>query len=272
MFVKKGFQLHDVFLFPHSSPTFSGDSLDAHGICYDVVWHGHDLIYSAILLDIYIYIHMNLNVTWYMMSWLSFSPIFNKEPPPKNELHVFHLKFWCPQSPKFWHFRKLKMIETLGVLGSICFRLREGHMFFLKFVCYLGNLCKELLFCKSLFSNHISTCKSIQPTPHTFFLCFFCHPQKNPAGFSTKCLDLPLPHLTQLLFGGFLDESHHTRKSRSVVGQRLSLRRLCAVWLGDNWYLGLCVLMVGNGGLYGYGWLGEGFMVGVYMVGELQVW
>lgn len=121
---------------------------------------------------------MNLNVTWYMMSWLSFSPIFNKEPPPKNELHVFHLKFWCPQSPKFWHFRKLKMIETLGVLGSICFRLREGHMFFLKFVCYLGNLCKELLFCKSLFSNHISTCKSIQPTPHIFFVFFFATPKK----------------------------------------------------------------------------------------------
>ena len=58
MFVKKGFQLHDVFLFPHSSPTFSGDSLDAHGICYDVIWYGHDLIYSAILLGyIYIYTH-----------------------------------------------------------------------------------------------------------------------------------------------------------------------------------------------------------------------
>lgn len=133
---------------------------------------------SYILLYCYIYIHMNLNVTWYMMSWLSFSPIFNKEPPPKNELHVFHLKFWRPQSPKFWHFRKLNMIETLGVLGSIFFRLREGHMFFLKFVCYLGNLCKELLFCKSLFSNHISTCKSIQPTPHTFFSCYFLPPPK----------------------------------------------------------------------------------------------
>lgn len=139
----------------------------------DLIWPWpHIFCYTAI------YIHMNLNVTWYMMSWLSFSPIFNKEPPPKNELHVFHLKFWCPQSPKFWHFRKLKMIETLGVLGSICFRLREGHMFFLKFVCYLGNLCKELLFCKSLFSNHISTCKSIQPTPHTFFLCYFLPPPK----------------------------------------------------------------------------------------------